>query len=75
MPDRAWHSWHYDDDTYGRQAGGYMVNFQEQQMSGHFAFVTAHACGHEVGTAMGDEKAGSGSGSSDGDDDDDDDDG
>lgn len=24
-PTRAWHSWHYDDATFGRQAAGYIV--------------------------------------------------
>ena len=48
--DLGWHAWHYDDDTYGRQAGGVVVNYNETQMSGAFAFVTAHGCGHEVPT-------------------------
>jgi len=50
VPDRGWHSWHYDDDVFGRQAGGFVASFEEREMSGHFAFVTAHACGHEVPT-------------------------
>jgi carboxypeptidase C (cathepsin A) len=49
-PNRAWHAWHYDDDAFGRQVGGFVANFQEDHMSGHFAFVTAHGCGHEVPT-------------------------
>jgi len=50
IPSRAWHSWHYNDDKYGRQVGGFKVNFEQTGMSGHFAFITAHGCGHEVPT-------------------------
>lgn len=48
--DLSWHAWHYDDDTFGRQTGGFTVNFNQSQMSGMFAFTTAHGCGHEVPT-------------------------
>ena len=48
--DLAWHAWHYDDDTFGRQTGGFVVNYDQSQMSGDFAFITAHGCGHEVPT-------------------------
>lgn len=50
VPQRAWRSWKYDDDTYGRQTGGYTANFETDGMSGRFAFTTAHGCGHEVPT-------------------------
>ena len=53
MPNRSWHAWHYEDAKYGEQTAGFVVNFKEgaeNGMSGHFAFVTAHGCGHEVPT-------------------------
>ena len=34
----------------GTQTGGFTANFNARQMSGNFAFTTAHGCGHEVPT-------------------------
>jgi carboxypeptidase C (cathepsin A) len=50
LPARAWLPWFYNDDKYGRQVGGYKVNYDQTGMSGDFAFITAHGCGHEVPT-------------------------
>jgi hypothetical protein len=50
QPNRSWHAWHYEDEKYGEQAAGFVVNFEETDMSGHFAFITAHGAGHEVPT-------------------------
>mgnify|MGYP002634916433 CR=1 FL=1 len=47
---RGWHAWRYLDDTFGHQTAGYVANFNKTQMSGDFAFATAHGCGHEVPT-------------------------
>jgi len=39
-----WKAWSYNDDTYGSQLGGYIIQFKG------FNFCTVHGAGHEVPT-------------------------